>query len=185
MPRDSQRLLVGLHGAENRNALRLPKFQFLSLFGIRQESLLFGSDSTSLNCDEISIGWLAKNSSFNRGVMVFEAMKKVVQDRGYSETILVGHFAGVSTIYVGSKIENSRAISINGPSVASRYLPWGVNNLRKYAFPDTESVAEMVEKYADRLDLRTILESRVESSSFTFFINRKDQASFGRKPHFC
>lgn len=185
IPRESSRLLVGFHGAENRRTLQMPKFQFVSSFLSREESLLFVSDSTLLNGPKINIGWVAGNKDIHIGSMVTKAINQIVNAHEYQETVLAGHSAGgFSAILVGSQIPNSRAISVNGQSVAVRYAPWTVANLQKEAFPETKNIEEMAEKYADRLDLRVVLENRISSSSFTMFGNTNDKASFGPMPHF-
>lgn len=185
IPRDDDRLLVGFHGAEDRRTLKLPKFQFVRSFMQRPESLLFVSDSTLLNGPKINIGWLAGNKDHHVGASVTEAVNSLVDANSYAETVLVGHSAGgFSAVLVGSQVPNSRAISINGQTVATEYEPWTVRNLHDEAFPETANVEEMGTRYADRLDLRRVLSTRLDSSSFTHFGNRTDQASFGRLPHF-
>ena len=185
IPRASRRLLVGFHGAEDRRTLKMPKFQFVSSFLTREESLLFVSDSTLLNGPKINIGWLAGNSELHLGAVVAQAINELVGKMDYKQTVLVGHSAGgFAAILVGARVPNSRAVSINGQSVVTRYEPWTVKNLRNEAFPETASIEEMEAKYSDRLDLRVALASRVASSSFTHFGNRTDLASFGRLPHF-
>lgn len=184
-PRSADRLIVGFHGPENRATSNFPKFQFVRSFLSRKESLLFISDSTLLQGEKINIGWSAGNERTPLADLFSSAVRSAGDALSIQETLLVGHSAGgFSAIKVGSQVPNSRAVSVNGQSVVGRYHPWTVDNLHKYAFPECTTQAEMLERYPDRLDLRTVLESRVDSSSFTYFGNPNDTASFGPLPHF-
>lgn len=185
IPRDSNRLLVGFHGAEPRNILDAPKFQFLRSFITRSESLLFVADSTLLMGEKINIGWLAGNMETPLASLVSRLIADIGISTNLEETILIGHSAGgFAAILVGSQVPNSRAISINGQSVVTRYQKWTVNNLQKEAFPECESIEEMENLYAKRIDLRVALQGRLESSSFSFFSHISDDSSFGSMPHF-
>lgn len=185
IPRDPERLLVGFHGAESRAVANFPKFQFVKSFSTRSESLLFVSDSTLLQGDKINIGWLAGNRDTPLAHLVSRAVRSAGEALGVKQTVLIGHSAGgFSAVLVGSQVPNSRAISVNGQSVVDRYEPWTVRNLHRDAFPDCDTIQSMMARYAHRLDLREALKHRLPSSSFTYFGNRRDQATFGRLPHF-
>lgn len=184
-PRGGTTLLVGFHGAENRAAADLPKFQFVRSFLTREESLLFISDSTLLQGTKINIGWLAGNKETPLAELMSEVVRRAGEALGVRETILAGHSAGgYSAIIVGARVPNSRAISVSGQSVVARYEPWTVKNLHLEAFPECSTQTEMVERYAARLDLRVALKERLASSSFSYFGNVRDQSTFGTLPHF-
>lgn len=185
LPKDSDTLLVGIHGAASRKNLDVPKFQFIRSFTTRGHSMLFVSDSTLLQSDVINIGWLAGNKDVALHSLVAQAVRDAGDSLEVKQTILAGHSAGgFASILVGSQVPNSRAVSVNGQSVVSRYVPFTRKNLHAAAFPECKTQDEMFERFAGRLDLRVAIESRVESSSFTFFGNTKDNASFGKMPHF-
>lgn len=183
---DSDRLLVGLHGAEGRSTANLPKFQFVRSFTRRSESLLFIADSTLLQGEKINIGWYAGNQNTPLARLAADAVIHAGKATNVKETILIGHSAGgFGAVYIGSMVPNSRAISVNGQTVVERYQPWTVRNLREFAFPECETIEEMMSKYQERLDLRVALNNRVATSTFTHFANRSDDASFSESmPHF-
>lgn len=184
-PRDEGRLLVGFHGAENRAAADFPKFQFVTSFLSRSESLLFVSDSTLLQGAKINIGWLAGNKDTPLASIISEVVRKAGESIGVKETILAGHSAGgYSAILVGSQVPNSHAISVSGQSVVARYEPWTVRNLHLEAFPECSSQEEMESRYSGRLDLRVALRHRLPTSSFSYFGNLRDASTFGALPHF-
>ena len=184
-PRENRRLIVAFHGAEDRRVLNPPKFQYMQSMTPREESLLFVSDSTLLTGPRINLGWMVGNKDLHVGAKVADLVNRIVDVQGHGETVLIGHSGGgYAAILVGSRIPNSRAISVNGQSVVTRYEPWTVTNLKNEAFPELDSIEEMARTYAERLDLRVVLPERVPSSSFTAFGNSTDQASFGRLPHF-
>lgn len=181
----SKRLLVGLHGAEGRATANLPKFQFVKSFTKRDESLLFIADSTLLQGEKINIGWYAGNSDTPLQILAAQAVNRAGEALGVTETVLIGHSAGgFGAIMIGKRVPNSRAISVNGQSVVDRYLPWTVKNLLTYAFPDCSDITDMMSRFKDRLDLRVGLLDRLQSSTFTYFGNKADEASFGKMPHF-
>lgn len=185
LPKESDTLLVGFHGAAGRKNLDIPKFQFVQSFSTRGYSMLFVSDSTLLQSEVINIGWLAGNKDVRLHALVAEAVRDAGSSLGVDQTILAGHSAGgFASVLVGSQVPNSRAVSVNGQSVVSHYIPFTWKNLHEAAFPECESQEEMFRRYADRLDLRVAIESRFESSSFAFFGNTNDKASFGKMPHF-
>ncbi|WP_210100568.1 hypothetical protein [Paeniglutamicibacter antarcticus] len=176
---------MGFHGAENRAKADFPKFQFVSSFKTRGESLLFVSDSTLLQGEKINIGWLAGNKSTPLSRLISKVVRRAGEALEVQQTVLVGHSAGgYSAILVGSQVPNSRAISVSGQTVVDRYEPWTIKNLLAEAFPDCSSREEMMERYAARLDLREALKYRLLSSSFTYFGNMRDQSTFGKLPHF-
>lgn len=185
IPQKSDTLLVGIHGAAGRKNLDIPKFQFVRTFTTRGHSTLFVSDSTLLQNPVINIGWLTGNKDVPLYSLVAQAVRDAGDSLGVEQTILAGHSAGgFASVLVGSQVPNSRAVSVNGQSVVSRYIGFTKKNLHKAAFPECETQEEMFERYADRLDLRVAIKSRLESSSFSFFGNVKDKASFGDMPHF-
>lgn len=184
-PRRHSRLLVGFHGAEDRRTMNAPKFQFVRSFLTRDESLLFVADSTVLQSEAINIGWLAGNAETPLASLVSEIVRIATANASATEVVLAGHSAGgYSAILVGSQVPNSRAVSINGQTVIKHYEPWTIRNLHSAAFPECEDPDDMLEAYAQRLDLRVALRSRCPAASFTMFGNRIDQATFGRLPHF-
>lgn len=184
-PRDSDRLLVGFHGAEDRKFADFPKFQFVRSFLTRKESLLFISDSTLLQGEKINIGWCAGNARTPLATLLSRAVRKAGSTLGVRQTVLAGHSAGgFSAVLVGSRVPNSRAISVNGQSIVSRYEPWAVKNLLTEAFPECSSIEEMMSRYSKRLDLRAALRDRLNSSSFTYFGNAGDKSTFGEMNHY-
>lgn len=181
----SRRLLVAFHGAESRAAADLPKFQFVRSFTTRKDSMLFVSDSTLLQGNKITLGWLAGNKDTPLAQLVADSVNRARQQADITETVLAGHSAGgFAAILVGCQVPNSRAVSVNGQTVVDRFWPWTVKNLNKFAFPECESPVVMMTQYADRLDLREALQNRLETSSFTYFGNRRDPATFDNMPHF-
>jgi pimeloyl-ACP methyl ester carboxylesterase len=163
----------------------LPKFQFVRSFSTREDSLLFVSDSTILQGDKITLGWLAGNKDTPLAQLVTDSVNRARQQAKVNETVLAGHSAGgFAAILVGSQVPNSRAVSVNGQTVVDRFWFWTVKNLNKYAFPECESPQAMMEQYVDRLDLRVALQNRLSTSSFTYFGNHRDPATFGDMPHF-
>lgn len=186
IPRRHSRLLVGFHGAENRTASDLPKFQFTRSLGAREESALFLSDSTLLLHEKIHIGWHIGNKQTPLANQYSEVVKAAGKALAVDETVLVGHSAGgFSAILVGAHVPNSRAISINGQSVVTEYEPWTVTRIMDSVLIDAKSHTELLGLYGDRLDLRVALHSRLASSSFTYFAHVDDQATMGRLPHFA
>lgn len=184
-PRGRTRLLVGLHGAEAPSQADFPKFQFERSFLQREESSLFLSDPTVLQGEGMSLGWMAGNSDFHAAAVLAEVVRKAAATLDVEETVLVGHSAGgFGAVMIGSMVPHSRAISVNGQSVVDRYDTYTVDALRKNAFPEFSSNAEMMTAYPERLDLRTALGQRSPSSSFTFFSHPLDDSSFSRLPHF-
>lgn len=184
-PKINRRLIVGFHGAENPKAANHPKFQFMRTFTQRPESSLYLADSTVLQGEKMSIGWMAGNAETPLNDIMADIVRRVCVSLSIEETVLVGHSAGgFDAILTGSKVPNSRAISVNAQTVVDRYDQYTVNYLRQYAFPECASNDEMMDKYRSRLDLRDALSRRVANSTFTFFSHVKDDSSFSRLPHF-
>lgn len=186
IPRQSRRLLVGIHGAESRESSDLPKFQFVRSFKMsRTESLLFISDSTMLVHEKLSIAWMVGRPHFD----VAEKYASLIRSLNYAskieETVLVGHSAGgTMAVRIGTMIPQSHAVAVNAQLAADFYFDWAVTNLRTRAFGDYESNREMLDDLRHRLDLRIALRNRVACSRFTWFTHRKDSSSFGSNPSF-
>lgn len=182
---DSDRLLVGFHGAEMRTEADLPKFQFVRSVRERQESLLFVSDSTLLQGNSISLGWLAGNSSTPLSDLIAQVIHEAVKVVQAKSTILIGHSAGgFMAMLVGSKIPSSRAISVNGQISLSLHRDWTNTRLRKTAFPEYNSNAEMLSAFPERFDLREALANRADNSTFTYFAHSDDRLTMTEHRHY-
>lgn len=185
IPGNGERLLVGFHGAEDRANTSLPKFQFVSSLQSRGESVLVLSDPTLLHSERMTIGWFSGNSRTPLADLLAVIVRAANSALGTTETVLVGHSAGgFAAILVGMQVENSRAISVNGQTVALHYYPWIVEHLQEDAYPECLSPEGMVERYPNRFDLRAAAMTRVPTSSFTYFAHRDDPISFEKFPHF-
>lgn len=183
--KSSDRLLVGFHGAEHLATADFPKFQFVNSFKSRKESLFFVFDSTLLQGKKANIGWLAGNAKTPLASLVSLLVCRAGDAMKVRQTVLVGHSAGgFKAILVGSKVPNSRAISVNGQGVVSRHRPWSIKNLQESAFPECLTSEVMTSRYPERFDLRAVMETRISSSSFTYFGNRPDSLTFSEYPHF-
>lgn len=185
IPRQSDRLIVAFHGAENLPT-DLPKFQFARSmeFG-RNESVLFLSDSSLLLDDQIGLTWMVGTPEFHLAPVLSQVVREVGNALGVRETVLIGHSAGgFAAIAVGSQVPNSRAISVNGQTLTWEYENWAVEKLRQVVFPQYKTIDDMVAAYPDRLDLRHIVANRVADSTYTYFAHRDDDASMGRMPQF-
>lgn len=185
IPRESRRLLIGLHGAEQQTKASLPKFQFVRSFTTRSESLLFLSDSTLLLDRKLSIAWMAGCPEFDVAKEYTRLINALNTATGVRETILVGHSAGgTAAVRIGSQIPNSRTIAVNGQFAAQYYEKWTVPALHRSAFPTEPSPESMLETYKNRLHLGDSLNTRLSSSSFTWFTHQGDKSSFGTMPNF-
>lgn len=177
--------MVGFHGAEDRANTSLPKFQFVSSLCSRGDSVLVLSDPTLLHSERMTIGWFSGNRTTPLAHLLSAVVRSAISALGATETILVGHSAGgFAAILVGMQVPNSRAISVNGQTVALHYYPRIVEHLQEDAYPECESPQKMVEQYPERFDLRAAAATRVPSSSFTYFAHRDDPISFDEFPHF-
>lgn len=186
MPRaSSEGLIVGFHGAEMRMQADLPKFQFVRSVLHRKESLLFVSDSTLLQGQDISLGWLAGNSKTPLGDLIADVIHKAAKNLRVTSTTLLGHSAGgFMALLVGSKLSNSHAISVNGQVSLGLHRDWTNTRLRETAFPDFDSNANLLSTYSERFDLRNVLSDRPRGSTFSYFGHVKDRLTMTEYPHY-
>ncbi len=186
IPRESDRLLVGFHGAEDRSKSVLPKFQFVRSFrNERKESLLFVSDSTLLQSEKMALGWFFGSQKTHLVPIVAEVVNSLVFSSGIKNTILAGHSAGgFGAIAIGSLIDNSISISVNGQAVIMKHRPWTINRLATTVFGDNEKKTELLNDFIERIDLRLILKERVSSSRFFLFAHIEDPLVMTEHPHF-
>lgn len=184
IPRGRDRLFVGFHGAETYVPDKFPKFQFVRSFKGREGSILSLFDTTLLQHEKLNIGWMAGNQETPLAALYSTVVRLAGLALGVQETILVGHSAGgFAAMQVGARVPNSRTISINGQVVVSKHRPWLVKKLWKHAFPEVPTREEFVKRYRCRLDLREILDHRVETSTFTYFGHRDDRLTMTDHPH--
>lgn len=186
IPRESSRLLVGFHGAENTKSTDFPKFQFVRSFGpSRKESLLFLFDTTLLYPGAPSVAWMAGDPEIDLASSYQSAMLKLINDTNIVETILVGHSAGAtSAIKIGSGIPNSRTVAVNAQFSAKIHRPWILDLLAKNVFKVDGAPSALFEQYSDRLDLRYAIANQLPTASFAWFTHREDAFSMERYPHF-
>lgn len=187
LPRNSNRLLVGLHGAELRNK-DLPKFQFVrSFMNQREESLLFIADSTHLyNLGNIGICWYSGSPGIDISIVYSNIIKLLISQTSIQKTVLVGHSAGgMGAIKIGSRIPSSRAIAVNAQFSALLYPSWAIKLLMDYVYMFDGSPTDFVEKYKDRFDLTYSLDNRANNSTISWFSHELDASSFGDYPNFA
>lgn len=186
IPRDSHRLLIGFHGAEERKNASLPKFQFVRSFASqRKESLLFFSDSTLLLNEKVALAWMVGNQHswfLPRVTKVINYIRRVCN---YTQTVLVGHSGGgFMAVAVGSQVPNSLAIVVNAQTVAATYEKYVLDMLQANIFPEEIKAGSMVSLYSDRLDLRKILECRLATSHIAYFAHKDDSVTVGGTAQF-
>ena len=187
IPRESPRLIVGFHGAEDPRNTDFPKFQFVRSFSAtRKESLLFLFDSTLLYAGAPSIAWMVGNSEIDLASSYRSAILKLINETNINETILVGHSAGgTSAIKIGSGIPNSRAVAVNPQFSAKLHRPWILDLLAKNVFKAESSPSSLLEQYSDRFVLEHAIENQLPTASFTWFTHREDTISSIKDfPHF-
>ncbi|MCK7678478.1 hypothetical protein M0E84_10630 [Corynebacterium sp. CCM 9186] len=184
IPRDSDRLLVGLHGLENRSKTSLPKFQFVNSFTARRrESLLFLSDSTLLCDDKITISWMAGTPSFNVAHGYSLLINSLLVDTGIASCVLAGHSAGgTAAIKIGSEVPGSIAVAVNPQISSNCFHGYAVDVLRKAVYPHVPSGSELLQWYPTRFDLRRTFDSRLPGSAFKWFSHIEDSLSFSTFP---
>lgn len=186
VPRDSNRLLVGFHGAEDRSKSVLPKFQFVRSFRHeRTESLLFVSDSTLLQSEKMVLGWLFGSKKNHLVPLVAATINSMIGATGIEMTVLVGHSAGgFGAVAVGSLIKNSISISVNGQAIIMEHRPWTIRRLASTIFGEESPKIELLHDFLERMDLRLILDKREESSRFFAFAHVEDPLVMTEHPHF-
>lgn len=184
IPRGHERLLVGLHGLENRAATSLPKFQFVrSFLPEREESLLFLSDSTLLCGDKVSIAWMGGTPSFDVAEAYSLLISSLVAATGVTQTVLAGHSAGgTAAIRIGARVPNSVAVAVNPQFNAQQFHAFSVNDLRNAAYPHVPTNDDLLAWYPTRFDLRPTFRHRYGSSRFYWFSHVEDTLSFGNFP---
>lgn len=184
--REHQRLLVGLHGAETRANVDLPKFQFAtSFFWHRKETLLFLSDSSLLPTSRLGLAWMFGLPEYDLAMNYSLLINSYRIALGIKETVLVGHSGGgMAAILIGRRIPNSRAVSVNGQIAARLHEPWVKEAFFEEVTPSFPTMDKMFDHFAERLDLRVALKDRCEDATFTFFTHASDTASVSNYPHF-
>lgn len=186
IPRGGDRLIVGLHGAEQRSQITFPKFQFVnSLLIQRTESLLFLADTTLTLDEALGIGWMVGNAHNDVAESYGHVIRSLNHATGIQQTVLLGHSAGATAaIRLGTLIPDSLAIGVNPQLSVDLHRPWLIPKLRKAAFPEYGTDFAMMAAHRERFDLTVALGERAPGSTFVWFSHIDDPLSFEEYPHF-
>lgn len=184
-PKGGKTLLVGFHGLENRKDTQLPKFQNVRSFGLRNESSMFLFDTTLLHNETLTLGWMFGTSKDSLTQLYAEAIHAVRESLGCPLALLFGHSGGgFAAMRVGTHLENSHAISVNGQVVVGHHRPWTIEALAM-AVGFEGTLSEFLETWGEaRLDLRSSLDKRADNSTFTYFGHREDRLCMTLHPHY-
>lgn len=181
IPRDSDTLFVGFHGALVRDKVDLPRFEWLrTLEPTRSESLLFIADTTLELDEKISIAWYIGTQEDNLTARLADYIRHIANLCGATKVVLAGNSAGgYASIAVGSRIQGSIAIAVSPQSAVRAYAPWTHAHLHRVSFPTFNSFRAAEESDISRFDLIHLLsQERAEDSRYWYVQNIGDQSHY-------
>lgn len=144
LPRESDDLIVVLHGAFSRDEITPPRFEWLrTLSAIRTENLLFIADTTLTLDDRLTLAWYIGTEQDNLTARIAKYITKVASLRNIKRIILLGSSGGgFAALAIGHRIPESLAIAVSLRSAVREYLDWTYAYLHRAVFPQFPSFAE-------------------------------------------
>lgn len=152
LPRESETLVVALHGALGPEIER-PRFQYLRTMEKLGESTLFLADPTVEAHPKLRLGWYLGSSELPASDQYAAYIEHIAELIGAKRIILFGHSGGgFAAAAIAHRLKNALAITFNAQTIISKYAPWATEQLRKAIFPQMP-FDEVESRYAHLVNL--------------------------------
>ncbi|MFF1831755.1 hypothetical protein [Paenarthrobacter sp. NPDC058040] len=174
-PRDSDVLIVALHGALNREVYTLPRFEWMATLQHRPESLLFLSDTALQVHDDLKLAWYTGDSSDNLTERYGALIRSIAVQCGASRVVLLGFSGGgFAAMAMAPEIAGSIALAFSPQASIGSYYRVFAEAYSTALYPEYGSFDEVEAAYPRRVNLTTLYSDPGIATNFFYVQNSGD-----------
>jgi len=174
-PRDSDVLIVALHGALNREVYTLPRFEWMATLQSRPESLLFLSDTPLESHDDLKLAWYTGDSSDNLTERYGALIRTVAVQCGASRVVLLGFSGGgFAALAMAPLIAGSTALAFSPQVSIGSYYGVFADVYAHALYPEHGSFAAVEAAFPSRVSLTNLYADPHVSANFVYVQNSGD-----------
>ncbi|WP_418606724.1 DUF6270 domain-containing protein [Georgenia sp. SUBG003] len=143
--RNSDALVVSLHGALERSLYELPRFERLTTLAAgRAENLLFLADTTLGLRSDLNLAWYVGTESDNLTARYAKYIASLAEQTGVRRLVLVGiSGGGFAALALSHMLPGSVALAISPQTRIGVYEEWAYERFIETAFPAAASYEEV------------------------------------------
>ena len=174
-PKNSDVLVVPLHGALDRSKYSLPRFEWMGTLQQRTESLLFLCD-TGLNSDnDLRISWYTGGSTDDLTARYAKLIEAVAEKVGATKIVLLGFSGGgFAALSLATLLPTGLALAFSPQTSIGKYYPIFSEAYASALFKDCETFAAVEERYGTRTSLIERYASADTAARFVYVQNTGD-----------
>lgn len=174
-PRESDTLIVALHGALNRDVYTLPRFEWMATLQNRTESQLFLSDTALQSSNELKLAWYTGDAGDNLTARYAALVRSVAVQCGASRIILLGFSGGGFTaLAMAPLIAGSLALSFSPQVSIGSYYRFFADAYSNALYPEYESFEDVEAAFVQRLNLLELYRDPGVPTNFVYVQNSGD-----------
>ncbi|MFI2565648.1 hypothetical protein [Paenarthrobacter sp. NPDC018779] len=174
-PRDSDVLIVALHGALNREVYTLPRFEWMATLQDRPESLLFLSDTPLKAHADLKLAWYTGDSSDNLTERYSALVRSVAVQCGASRVVLLGFSGGgFAALAMAPHIAGSIALAFSPQASIGSYYGLFAEAYSTALYPEYGSFDEVEAAFPHRVSLTALYADPEISTNFVYVQNSGD-----------
>ncbi|WP_162150364.1 hypothetical protein [Paenarthrobacter nicotinovorans] len=182
-PRNSDVLIVALHGALNREVYTLPRFEWMATLQSRPESLLFLSDTALEFHQDLKLAWYTGDSSDNLTARYGALIRTIAVQCGASRVVLLGFSGGgFAALALAPLIAGSIALAFSPQVSIGKYYGVFADAYATALYPEFQSFDSVEAEFPLRVNLAALYSNPSVSANFVYVQNSGD--SHHLKQHF-
>ncbi|NWL26114.1 hypothetical protein DM794_03410 [Paenarthrobacter ureafaciens] len=174
-PRDSDVLIVALHGALNREVYSLPRFEWMATLQNRPESLLFLSDTPLGSHGDLKLAWYTGDSSDNLTERYGALIRSVAVQCGASRVVLLGFSGGgFAALAMAPLIAGSIALAFSPQASIGSYYGVFADAYATALYPEFRSFDRVEAAFPRRVCLMQLYSDPEVTANFIYVQNSGD-----------
>ncbi|RAX43825.1 hypothetical protein DQ354_18690 [Arthrobacter sp. AQ5-06] len=180
-PRDSDTLIVALHGALDRGIYTPPRFEWMGTLAGRSESILYLSDPTITLSERLRLGWYVGNATDNLPERYAALIRATAEQCGASRILFFGFSGGgFAALALAGIMPGTTGIAFSPQTSIGGYYQQFADMFAEDVFPECRDYAEVAAKFEDRVSLLARYADPAPGTSFLYVQNTGDTHHMSR-----
>ncbi|AXJ11241.1 hypothetical protein CFN17_17715 [Arthrobacter sp. PM3] len=174
-PRDSDTLIVALHGALNRDVYTPPRFEWMGTLAGRKESVLFLSDPTITLSERLRLAWYVGNASDNIPERYAQLIRTAAVQCGATRVLFFGFSGGgFAALSLAAVMPGSIGIAFSPQTSIGSYYEQFSDMFAEDVFPECRDYADVEATYGSRVSLLARYANAAPDTTFLYAQNTGD-----------
>lgn len=174
-PRETDVLVVALHGALDRSKYTLPRFEWMGTLQERSESLLFLSDTGLSSSQDLRISWYTGNAEDDLTSRYAGLISSMAEKIGAKKIALLGFSGGgFAALSMASLIPGSVAVAFSPQTSINKYYHVFSQAYTEALFSSFASMEEVEQQFPHRMNLVERYSKAGIESKFVYVQNTGD-----------